>query len=46
MTEIEYASTLLLREDLERLKKKTGVQEVKKALQIAVNHYIKCPYAP
>jgi hypothetical protein len=44
--ELKIVSTVLLKEDLEKLKEKTGAHEVKKALQIAVEHYLKCPRAP
>ncbi|MEM2924603.1 MAG: DUF5371 family protein [Methanocellales archaeon] len=46
MIEVKIVSTVLLREDLEKLKVKTGAREVKRALQIAVDHYLKCPRAP
>ncbi len=41
MIELKIVSTVLLREDLEKLKMKTGTRKVKKALQIAIEHYIK-----
>ncbi len=42
MIDIIHAQTVLAREDLERLKKKSGISQTKKALQAAVDHYLKC----
>ncbi|OKY77519.1 MAG: Component of type IV pili like system [Candidatus Methanohalarchaeum thermophilum] len=43
--EIVHAQTVLAEKDLEKLKEKTEETTTKKALQKAVEHYLKCPYS-
>lgn len=43
--DVIYAQTVLTKEDLIRLKKKSGRYSTKGALQVAVNHYINCANA-
>ncbi len=42
MIELVYVQAPFTKDDIEQLKKKTGASDTKKALQIAVDHYINC----
>lgn len=44
MIDIIYAQTVLVKEDLEKLKRKAGVQETQKALRRAIQHYLECKF--
>ncbi len=44
MTKIMHVQTVLLSEDIEALKQKTGESSTKEALAEAVSHYLKCEY--
>jgi hypothetical protein len=42
LIELVYVQAPFIKEDIEQLKRKTKVSDTKKALQIAVEHYINC----
>jgi Family of unknown function (DUF5371) len=44
MAKIMHVQTVLVEEDLEALKKKTGETATKDALAKAVHHYLDCEY--
>lgn len=44
MLKLKFAQTVLFDEDVNALKKKTGVNNVNEALQIAVYHYLTCKH--
>ncbi|MEM2924904.1 MAG: DUF5371 family protein [Methanocellales archaeon] len=44
MIELVYVQAPFTKEDIEQLKRKTRASDTKKALQIAVEHYINCEH--
>jgi len=44
MTKILHVQTVLIGDDLEALKEKTGETTTKDAIATAVEHYLNCPY--
>ncbi len=42
MIELVYVQAPFTKDDIDQLKRKTKVPDTKKALQIAVDHYINC----
>jgi len=44
MAKIMHVQTVLLVEDIEALKRKTGKSSTKDALSEAVSHYLECEY--
>lgn len=44
MVKIMHVQTVLLVEDIEALKQKTGESNTKDALSMAVSHYLECEY--
>lgn len=44
MTDIEYVQTVLTKEEVEKLLKKSRVRSKKDALRKAVLHYLECEY--